>query len=57
LVELFRYSGSPLAYYAYLGHLVIVFTLIAYAPYTKFGHLLYRTLAYVWAKSVGREVK
>jgi len=39
----------------YLVHLVLVFTLIAYAPYSKFAHLLYRTLAYTWAKSVGRE--
>lgn len=57
LIEVLRYSGSILAYYAYLGHLVLVFALIAYAPYTKFGHLIFRSLAYVWAKSVGREVK
>ncbi|MFN3383829.1 MAG: quinone-interacting membrane-bound oxidoreductase complex subunit QmoC [Archaeoglobaceae archaeon] len=57
IIEVLRYSGSVLAYYAYLAHLVIVFTLLAYAPYTKFAHLIYRTLAYVWAKSVGRELK
>ncbi|MEM0203022.1 MAG: quinone-interacting membrane-bound oxidoreductase complex subunit QmoC [Archaeoglobaceae archaeon] len=56
-IEILRYSGSVLAYYAYLAHLILVFTLLAYAPYSKFAHLLYRTLAYVWAKSVGREVK
>ncbi len=55
-VEILRYAGSVLAYYAYLVHLVLVFTLLAYAPYSKFAHLLYRTLAYAWAKSVGREV-
>ncbi len=56
-IEALRYAGSVAAYYAYLVHLVLVFTLLAYAPYSKFAHLLYRTLAYTWAKSVGREVK
>ncbi|MEM0350505.1 MAG: quinone-interacting membrane-bound oxidoreductase complex subunit QmoC [Archaeoglobaceae archaeon] len=57
LIEFFRYSESHLAYYAYMVHLILVFTLIAFAPYTKFAHLIYRSLSYVWAKSVGREVK
>ncbi len=55
-VEAFRYAGSVAAYYAYVAHLVLVFTLLAYAPYSKFAHILYRTLAYVWAKSTGMEV-
>ncbi len=54
-LEAFRYAGSVAAYYTYLIHLILVFTLIAYAPYSKFAHLLYRTLAYTWAKSTGRE--
>ena len=54
-VEALRYAESVAAYYAYLLHLVLVFTLLAYAPYSKFAHLVYRTLAYTWAKSVGRE--
>ncbi len=54
-IEALRYAGSAAAYYMYLTHLVLVFTLIAYAPYSKFAHLVYRTLAYTWAKSVGRE--
>jgi len=54
-IEALRYAGSVLAYYAYLTHLVLIFTLLAYAPYSKFAHLVYRTLAYTWAKSVGRE--
>ncbi len=54
-VELLRYAGSVVAYFAYLAHLVLVFALLAYAPYSKFAHLIYRTLAYTWAKSVGRE--
>lgn len=55
VVEALRYAGNVGAYYAYLVHLVLVFTLLAYAPYSKFAHVLYRTLAYTWAKSVGRE--
>ncbi|MET1124437.1 MAG: quinone-interacting membrane-bound oxidoreductase complex subunit QmoC [Archaeoglobaceae archaeon] len=53
-VEALRYAGSVAAYYAYLVHLFFVFALLAYAPYSKFAHLLYRTLAYTWARSVGR---
>lgn len=56
-IELLRYAGNVGAYYAYIVHLILVFALLAFAPYTKFAHLLYRTLAYIWAKNVGREVK
>ena len=56
-IEALRYAGSVAAYYAYLIHLILVFTLIAYAPYSKFAHVIYRTLAYTWAKSTGREPK
>ncbi len=53
-VEALRYAGSVAAYYAYAAHLLFVFTLLAYLPYSKFAHLFYRTLAYTWAKSIGR---
>ncbi len=55
--ELLRYASNAGAYYSYVIHLILVFTLLAYAPYSKFAHLIYRTLAYAWAKSMGREVR
>lgn len=44
-----------LAYSTYFFHLVAVFFLLWYAPYSHFGHMFYRTLAMVFAQSVGRK--
>ena len=50
-----RLIGIPiLAYAIYYIHLVIVFFLLWYAPYSKFAHIFYRTLALVWAKNAAR---
>lgn len=50
-----RLIGIPAAaYIVYFIHLVIVFFLLWYAPYSKFAHMFYRTLAITWAKSKGR---
>lgn len=46
LVELARFmEWVPWAYYLYFFHLVLVWLVILYLPYTKFAHVIYRTLA------------
>lgn len=44
-----------LAYSSHLVQMMLVFTLFAYAPFSKFAHFLYRTLAMTWAKQIGRK--
>lgn len=45
-----------LGYLDYYLHLVLVFFLLWYAPYSKFAHMFYRTLALTFAKSGKRDV-
>jgi len=55
--ELFRFAGAiTLLHWSYLIHLSFLFALLAYAPFSKLTHMLYRTLAMTYAKQIGREV-
>jgi quinone-modifying oxidoreductase subunit QmoC len=45
---------AVLAYPMYYLHLICVFMMIAYLPWSKLGHLVYRTTALVYARVSGR---
>ena len=54
LTEVGRFAdGLSWAYWMYFIHLVFVFALLCYLPFSKFGHLLYRYFAIVHAKRTG----
>jgi quinone-modifying oxidoreductase subunit QmoC len=44
------------AYGIYYVHLVLVFFLLAYMPFTKMGHMLFRAVAMIYARWSGRAV-
>ncbi len=52
-----RLNEMTAGYAVYFFHLVLVWSLFAYAPYSKFAHLFYRTTAMVFAKYSGRDKK
>lgn len=47
---------STLAYPIYFIHLVFVFSLFLYLPYSKLAHIFYRATAICYAKYSGREI-
>ncbi len=52
-----RLADMEAGYFIYYLHLVFIWSLFAYAPYSKFAHLFYRTTAMVFARYSGRDKK
>lgn len=55
LTQLARLGDWPAAYHLYFFHLVAVWFVIMYLPFTKLGHIFYRTAALLYARSIGRK--
>jgi quinone-modifying oxidoreductase subunit QmoC len=55
VTEFSRFANAHLGYYWYLFHLIIMWYVILYLPYTKFGHVVYRFAALVFVKQSGRK--
>ncbi|MDY6823824.1 MAG: quinone-interacting membrane-bound oxidoreductase complex subunit QmoC [Thermodesulfobacteriota bacterium] len=58
LSELTRLAGAQaLTYFMYYLHLIFIFNLFAFLPFSKLAHLVYRTVALGYGNYAGRENK
>jgi quinone-modifying oxidoreductase, subunit QmoC len=58
LCQWLRLAGLRAAYLVYFVHLLLIFFLLVYVPYSKFAHLIYRTLAMLHASgAAGRRAR
>lgn len=56
LAEILRLANIAfLGYATYFAHLVFIFVLFAYAPFSKMAHMVYRTTAMVFARHIKRD--
>ena len=54
--QIFRLAeAAPCAFFIYYLHLVFVWMLFAYLPWSKLGHFVYRTVALVYVRMYGRK--
>jgi quinone-modifying oxidoreductase subunit QmoC len=53
-----RYTGVPMiSYINYFFHILCVYFLLWYMPYSKFAHMIYRGLAIVYARQINRQAR
>ena len=56
LTEMTRLGGlAGPSYFIYFVHLMFVFNLFAFLPFSKLAHLVYRTVAMTYAEYAGRK--
>jgi len=55
--ELLRLSEATFMFQVYFVHLVLILVLFLYAPYSKFAHMVYRTIAIAAAETAARRPK
>jgi quinone-modifying oxidoreductase subunit QmoC len=53
LTEILRFTGVRMAYPAYAVHLVFVFALFVYFPFSKFAHAMYYPASFTFARQLG----